>query len=144
MTLGIGYTFAGISYAGYGLTPATADEPGPEQGAAYVDQNGDYQVNGTGDLVKTSYTAQRALVLLRTVVASASVDPKIGMVVHNAIDAAWEYKMRRACENALSPMVDDATIRIDNIEINKTTPIRCSIVISYTVLATGKTELVRI
>lgn len=122
----------------------TADSPGPENGVAFLDQNGDYQVNGTGDLVKTTPTRQRALILLRTELGSIGFDSALGFVVPRAVDASWERRMRHSIEKALLPMTSDSTIRIDEITITRPLPWRASIVVTYTVLATGETEIASI
>lgn len=140
MTLGAGLFPAGAGYAGGTAIPPTADNPGPSDGVAFVDQNGDYQVNGTGDLVKTTPTKQRALLLLRTELKSNASDDSIGFATPRAIDASWDYRMRRAAEKALYPMTNDGTIRITRIDITRPLPFRASMTVTYIVLATGLEE----
>ena len=122
----------------------TADEPGATPGAAFLDQNGDYQVNGTGDLVKTTPTMQRATILLRTALDSIGFDPKLGLDVPRAIDATWERRVRIAIETALLPMTSDGSIRIDRIDIERSLAFRAHVTVTYTVLATGEEEIASI
>lgn len=135
-TSSYGFGFAGLSGA-----PPTIAEPAAAEGAAFVDQNGDYQVNNTGDLVKTTHTQQRALLLLRTEFGSIWSDSSLGMQRQDAIDQTWLYRMRRAVENALLPMTSDGTIVIDKIDITRPLHFRASVVVSYTVLSTGEAEV---
>lgn len=140
--VGFGTLPFGLGHYGVGAVPATPDAPAAATGVAFIDQNGDYQTNGTGDLVKTTPTAQRAMLLLRTEVGSVIADSALGLSRQDAIDASWEYRMRRAIERALSPMVEDGTIRIDAITISLPLQFRASIVVEYTVLDSGSAEMV--
>jgi len=141
---GAGLYPAGLGYAGIDAVPPTPEAPGPSAGVAWIDQNGDYQVNGTGDLVKTTPTRQRALNLLRMVKASCVTDPKLGLYSPTAIDASWETRMRQSVQAALMPMVTDRTIRVNRIDIKRPLHFRASITVTYTVLATGETEIAAI
>ena len=141
---GAGTLPAGAGYAGGAELPPTADRPGSSPGVAFVDQSGDYQVNGTGDVVKTTPTRQRALNLLRIALGSATLQATLGLYLPTAIDQTWEAKMRQSVARALSPMVDDATIRIDRIDLERPLPSRAGITVTYTVLATGEAEIAAI
>ncbi len=134
----------GLSYAGTASIPTSPTNPGATNGAAFINQDGDYESDGAGDVVKTTHTAQRALLLLRTSLASAGVNKNLGLSVPIAVDRTWNNKMRSAVEKALKPMTDDASIRIDKIDIEKTLANRCSICVTYTVIASGQTEIARI
>lgn len=144
MTAGAGIMPFGGAYAGIGYAPPTAVEPGPALGVAFVDQNGDVQVDGTGDVVKTTATRQRVLTLLRTEIGSVLADAALGITRQSAIDKSWPYRMRRAIELALKPMVDDGSIRIDRIAIDRPLHFRASIEVSYTALNDGTVETVTI
>lgn len=144
MTLGAGLYPIGTAYAGLSGLPATVDEPGPAAGSAFVDQNGDYQVDGTGDIVKTTPTAQRAMLLLRTVIGSIPSQPSLGLNPPTAIDATFDYTMRRAVESALLPMTSDGSIEIVKVDITRPLHFRASIAVTYIVLATGEQEIVSV
>lgn len=140
MTLGAGLSPAGLSYAGLGEVPPTAERPGPSAGVAWIDQNGDYQVNETGDLVKTTPTRQRAMNLLRMALGSSPANPKLGLYAPAQIDASWTTRMRQSVQAALLPMTQDRTIRVERIDIERPLHWRASITVTYIVLATGETE----
>lgn len=143
---GFGICASGTDYYGsaIGYTPPTPAAPGPALGVAFVDQNGDVQPDGTGDVAKTTATRQRVLTLLRTEVGSVLADAAIGLTRQPAIDQSWEYRMRRAVELALKPAVDDGSIQIDRIVVLRPLHFRASIEVSYTALADGVVETVAI
>jgi hypothetical protein len=143
---------AAVGLASFGVDPAgpagytlpTAAEPGPALGVAFVDQNGDVLVDGTGDVFKTTATRQRVLTLLRTEIGSVLADAALGITRQPAIDRSWDHRMRRAVELALKPMTDDGSIRIDRIAVERPLHFRASIEVSYTVLAENTVETVAI
>ena len=144
MAIGFGASpFGGYAY-GLWYAPPTSIDPGPTAGAAFMDPDGDFECDGAGDLVKTTHTAQRALLLLRTELGSIWFDRELGLGRSEAVTASWENRMRRAVEKALRPMVDDSTIRILNIGITRPFPSRSSVVVTYLVLATGEQEIASI
>lgn len=140
MTLGAGYFPAGYGFAGYSGTPPTVDEPGPSVGAVFVDENGDYRVDGTGDLVRVTPTMQRAVILLRTELKSYLLDQTIGLDAPREVNQSWEMRMRQSCYSALKPMTDDGSIRIDRVTIERPLPHRARPTVRYTVLDTGAEE----
>jgi hypothetical protein len=142
--LGAGSYPFGTWFAGGNGIDATVDEPGPASGVAFINQDGDYETNGTGDVVKTTPTAQRALLLLRSELNSIAHSPQLGLDVPRAIDASFEYRLRRSIETALLPMTSDGTIAIDQIDIERTLSFRASVAVSYTVLASGEQETVKV
>lgn len=144
MTTGFGTLPFGIGYAGLTGVPPTATIPAATSGSAFVDQNGDYQLDGTGDVVKTTATAQRAMLLLRTELASILADSTLGFARQDAIDSSWEYRMQRSVETALLPMTSDGTIEITSILISRPLHFRALIEVSYTVLATGEQEIAKV
>ena len=141
---GLGLFPCGLGYLGLSGVPASVDDPGPADGVAFVNQNGDYEVDGTGDLIKTTPTAQRAMLLLRTVKGSVMGDPTLGFDPPQAIDQSFEYRMQRAVNTALNPMTSDGSIRITKIDVTRTTPRRASLTVTYLVLSTGLQEIVRV
>lgn len=135
---------AGLTAFGYAAPVPSATEPGPALGVAFVDQNGDVQVDETGDVVKTTVTRQRVLTLLRTEVGSVLADSAIGLAREDAIDRSWTYRMRRSVELALRPVVDDGSIQITRIAVNRPLHFRASIEVDYIALAEGVAETVSI
>lgn len=138
---GFGVAPYGVGISGLTGVPPSLGEPGAVPGVAFINQDGDYECDTIGDLVKTSPTKQRALLLLRTQLGSVWADTSLGLERVEAVTASWEYRMRRSAEAALRPMVDDGTIRIDEIVITRTLHFRGSITAIYTVLATGEQEI---
>lgn len=131
---------------GFGLS-GSLGFPGPAnggagavKGSAFVNASGDFDPDNAGDISKTSATKQRVLLLLRTEFGSVLGQSDLGLKRQEAIDVSWEYRMRRAIENALAPAINDGTIRLEQVVIRRPLPSRASIDIIYTELASGLQE----
>ena len=141
---GIGLFPAGYGIYGSSGTPDELPVPSFTNGAAFVNQNGDYEDGGSGDVVKTTSAAQRVMLLLRTVKGSVVADATLGVTYPTAVDASFETRMRYAVQDALSPATLDGSISIDSIKIERTMASRASITVVYTVTATGEQEIVMV
>lgn len=120
-------------------TPADVNTRGVS-GAAFIGANGDYECDGLGDVVKTAHIKQRVALLLRTEFGSVPGQQLIGLATQRAVDATWNYRMRRAVDKALKPAIDDRSIQLDRVDLEQTSSIRARIVVTYTILETGQTE----
>lgn len=107
-------------------------------GAAFIGANGDYECDGLGDVIKTMHIKQRVALLLRTEFGSVTGQRLLGLASQRAVDASWDYRMRRAVDKALKPAIDDGSINLDRVVLEQTTSIRARITVLYTILETGE------
>jgi phage baseplate assembly protein W len=144
MTRGAGRFPFGVGYAGYTGFSDKPESGLPANGVAFINASGDYELGENGDVVKTSPLKQRIMLLLRTALGSVVGQQNIGLQVQRAVDNSWRYRMSRAVEKALAPVVLDGSIDIVRVVLQQTTSLRASITVVYTALETGEEREVTI
>jgi len=139
---GCGLFPCGFGWAGMSSvipTPADLDTRGTP-GAAFIGANGDFECDGLGDVIKTAHIKQRVALLLRTEFGSVMGQQLLGLASQRAVDASWDYRMRRAVDKALKPAIDDGSIQLDRVVLEQSSSIRARITVIYTILETGQEE----
>ncbi len=100
---------------------------------------GDYKRDADGLLVVGTYTQQRVLIALTTLLGSMPSAPEIGSIAPGLErdDGRLELTVLRDTERALKPMIDDKSISLDAVEVSVEDGVLTR-TITWTDLSTGQ------
>lgn len=124
---------------GVGLPDAVAAPPElPPQAARFIDPaTRDYVVAPDGSYQRMPELRQRVLLIVMETLGSSSVRPSDGVRSPDRIDASFDRRTKSSLNAALSFLVDEGAMRIDDITIDRPRPGTIETMISYTDLKTG-------
>jgi hypothetical protein len=142
--IGSGYQSAGTSGAGLGA-PVVLDGPvAMTAGARALDPlTGLPTINGaTGAFARIDGVAQRVYLAVRTTLASAGANKKLGTSRPRKISARFEAENRASILAALSLLTRAKVISIESITVNRIRPGTYTSTVKYFNLLTRKSEQV--
>lgn len=120
---------------------ATAPPSDSPTGARYLDPwTKDYVYATDGEYERMPITRQRVLLAVGTLARSSTVDPR-GLDAPKKMDATWDRRMRIAVLAAIRPLVEDGSLILHAVLVDRdTNPGRATVTIDYTDKTTGQRD----
>ena len=133
---GLGGAALGSSPFGVGTpVPGTPNPKQPTSYSRYINPgSGDYGVDpATGQLEQMPPVRQRMLIVMKTILGSSSVLPRLGIDVPRKIDKTIVNAMRNSIREAYRQLTDvEKVVRLDTVLVSTQSLGRLAVVIGFT------------
>lgn len=147
-TRGFGAAACGSFAFGYGAPAQVSATPTAEAGCRFINpRTRDFEVDpSTGQLAQMPHTRQRVLMAVTTAQRKATAIPGFGLRGPTKITQTFVAQTQFAYRSALAHLTreESPVISIDGIKVEVYDVGKVLVTVSYTDLATGETDQVRV